>query len=264
MKIIRKVGKTKHNIKDLMTQIEQIIFNCSIAEYPDNWDQKYITQSLLLGLKGYLDNKTFHLPGDIINTQVKTYALYEFPQEQKLSQLGILFNISYHDGTAIEGGTLLDSHLKDSNKNTFSTIRKDVLKRSTSLSHHSSVLLFDYDSINGMAFPALPETILGNYPHSWTNWQPFTNLVAIRSNLVHALNIKHTGLYKVAVPFSYQLSYRYLYGLDLDFTENTLNIIKGHKEDKGNPNYIVCVSVSHGKSIHTRFDINQELYHELE
>ena len=116
-----------------------------------------------------------------------------------------------------------------------------------------------------MAFPSVPEAVIGNFPHSWDNWLPATQGAIVPVNCAMQLGQKNRGLYKIAVPFSYQLCYRYLYGLDLDYSDNSLKIARGTKLDKGSIKYLVCISVAHGGSEPQRyFDFNREIYTELE
>jgi hypothetical protein len=131
-------------------------------------------------------------------------------------------------------------------KSSFSTLRKDHLKRFHSLSPSAHLLLADYDMIAGMAFPTLPEAIIGNYPHSWNSWTPFTHLASVASSAVLALGSKTSSLYKVSLPFSYQLCYRLIHGMDLDHSKAAVDFASGQREDKGLPAYIMRVQIAHG------------------
>jgi hypothetical protein len=89
-------------------------------------------------------------------------------------------------------------------------------------------------------------------------------------NTAISLNLKNDRLHKVTIPFSYQFSFRYLYGKDLEFDGNKLNAAQGYLSDSiGLSDYVVAVTIKPSKKgdkeieIYYNPDINRELYAEI-
>lgn len=246
MRIIRNITSSgKNTMKTLSSDMEDAIYSNVKEHYPDSWYEPIITKSLLKELSDILNQRTIQIPGGTIRTASMLNILAEDP-DHELGDFGILAKIRYHDGQLIEGAAIFESVKKDHEKNIFSNLKKDVTKRIRSISHHSMLLMYDYDCITGMAFPTSAEAIIGGQPHGWDTWAPYTHAAAVQSNIALELGIKHTGLYKTAQPFSYQLCYRYLFGLDLDFQKTAVDTVKGFKSDRGNPKFLFIISASHG------------------
>jgi hypothetical protein len=265
MRIIKQLANgTRDSMKSLSYELESLIYLNVKENFPANWNQRNITRSLFSDLKKLFQGKTIYTPGDTIKTAWNLYERKEV-QEDMFGEIAIVVNVSYHDGQSARGVVFYDTAEKDSGKNTFSNLHKNNYRRLLSVSPHSQLLLLDYDTITGMAFPSTAESIIGNQPHSWNNWIPYTHAVTVPANLALSLDVKTTSLYKVSLPLSYQIGYRYLFGLDLDYSATAIETAAGIKTAKGNSRFLICVAVSHGGSEpDTGFDLNQEMYVEFD
>lgn len=92
------------------------------------------------------------------------------------------------------------------------------------------------------------------------------------------LNKKNDKLYKLSIPFSYQLTYRYFYGFDLQFDEDILKASKGDISTQikdSFPNYVVFITIQQGQKIgdkknketkgkseveEPKLDVNRDIY----
>jgi hypothetical protein len=231
----------------LARNIESLLYRATTANYPDYWEEDIVSLTLIKGLAGIFGAGTVQVPGNTIRTGLKAY-LMRGDQSIRLADLGLLVSIRYHDGQTIEGIAALRTAAKDRDKNTFSSLKKDQMKKMNSAFPHSQVLLYDYDHITGMAFPASAEAVLGSYPLSWNDWVPYTHGAVISTALTSRLGLKSTGLYKTSLPLAYQLCFRYLYGLDMDYLPLHTDIARGLKPDRGAFKHLICLSVSHGSS----------------
>lgn len=246
-----------------MVSFENRVFHHIKGAYPQNWEEDYLTHTLMMQMRDFFHFKRFRLPGDLVRTRWKLYQLND-PPVNPLADAVLLFSILYHDGTVLEGAAYIMARKKDPDKNTFSTLRKDQLKKLHSVGADARLLLYDYDPITGMAFPSVPDTTAGTYPHSWDNWVPYTHVAAVPSSTALALGAKTTGLYKTALPLSYQLCFRWFFGLDIEYGPAALETAKGNRPGRGTANFLACVSVSHGGAEPTEdFDFNRELYSEM-
>ncbi len=264
MKIIKQLATgNRDSMKSLTYELESLIYSNVKESYPHNWVQQQITRSLFSDMKGLFHGKTIHTPGDTIKSD---WTLYQQKNsaEDIFGEIAIVVQVTYHDGQIVRGVVFHDVTEKDGGKNTFSSLHKNNYRRLLSVSPHSQLLLYDYDTITGMAFPSTAESIIGNHPHSWNSWIPFTHAVSVPANLALTLDLKNTGLYKVSLPLSYQISYRYLYGLDLDYSAAAMEIAAGIKTVKGNPRFLICIAVSHGGAEPIiNFELNTKMYTEF-
>lgn len=265
MKIIKQLAQgNRDSMKSLSFELESLLYSCITEKFQNNWNSERITRSLFSSLKQLFHGKTVHTPGDTIKTAWHLLELKD-NSESVFGDFALVVQISYHDGQNARGVVFYDTAEKDAGKNIFPNLHKNNYRRLLSVSPHSQLLLYDYDAITGMAFPSTAESVIGNQPHSWNNWITYTHAVSIPANLALTLDIKTTGLYKVALPLSYQICYRYLYGLDLDYNTAALETATGIKSVKGNPRYLVFLAVSHGGSEPPAiFDYNNKLYSEFE
>ncbi len=261
---VKKIKQEENNMKSLMFDLEGYIYTHVRENYPNSWDEDTITRSLLITIKDSLNKKKIYLPGSSIRTSWSVYSHMNEP-DNIICDFAIAARIIYHDNYSVEGVALFDAKTRDPDKNTFSAIKVNNLKKIRSVSPYSQLILYDYDSITGMAFPTSAESIVGNYPHSWNNWLPATNAASVPVTLATELNVKNTGLYKVSLPFSYLLAYRYPFGLDLDFQKSALDICKGFKTDRGNPRYLVTLTVAHGGTdLQDDIEYNEDNYIAIE
>lgn len=263
MKTINRIREGADTMKSLVYELEEVFFRIVKNAYPALWEDAGITRSLIMDMSAAMADRQMKTPGNQVKMAMKPLMLAGEP-ESELCSAAMLFRIAYHDGQAAQGAAFLDAHVKDAGKNTFSSIKKDHLKRLHSIAHHSQLLLYDYDNITGMAFPATAESVLGAYPSNWNGWAPFTVAAAAPAHCAIALNSKDTGLYKASLPWSYQLCFRNIYGLDLDFGDAAVDTARGTRFEKGRARYLVLVSVAHGGAdLDENFDYDREAYTEM-
>lgn len=260
MKTINRIREGADTMKSLVYELEDIFFRIVKNAYPVLWEDAGITRSLIMDMSAALADRQMKTPGSQVKMAMRPLMLSGEP-ESELCSAAMLFRISYHDGQAVQGAALLDAHAKDPGKNSYSSIKKDHLKRLHSVAPRSQLLLFDYDNITGMAFPSTAESVLGAYPSNWNGWAPFTVAALAPAHCVLALNSRDTGLYKASLPWSYQLCFRNIYGLDLDFSDAAVDTARGVRSEKGRPRYLVLVSVAHGGAeLDEAFDYDRSAY----
>jgi hypothetical protein len=265
MKIIKQLASEgKDSMKSLSYELEALIYANIKENYPNSWNGDVVTRSLFSDMKKLMDGKKIHTPGATLSSGWKLYQRKK-DTESATGDLAVIVQISYHDGQIAEGVAYYDCAEKDPGKNSFSTLNKNKYKRLSSFAHHSQLLLFDYDPISGMAFPSTADYVIGSHPHNWNCWIPYTHAVTVPSNLAFMLGVKTTGMYKVSVPLSYQICYRYLYGLDLDFNKQALETAAGTNTARGNPKFLICISVTHGGAEPLNaYSIDKGVYSEFE
>ena len=228
MNFVEKVKKKRSNLKNIFFAMEELISSNIKKNLLVEWNENDITDSLFMDMQKLFNGRKIHLPGNVIESSWITYKR-KVEEENNIGKIALIFKITYHDGHDIEGVAFIDTKVKDPGKNTFSSLKKNQIRKMNSNISNSLLLLYDYDNISTMAFPAIPEAIISSYPSYWNNWIPFTNAVTLPADLAIALGDKTTGLYKVSTPFSYQLLFRYFFGLDLDYNNRGMDIARGYK-----------------------------------
>lgn len=265
MDIIKKIKSDGNSFKELSRELERLMSENVLEGYPGSWTMDTVAERFVTGLRNTLDGKRIVYPGKSMRTRLWAYKLID-DREAAMGDIAILVRMSYHDAHRTEGAVLLQGALKDPDKNTFSGLKRDALRKAHSISPHAWLMLCDYDTISGMAYPALAEYVIGNHPQGGTNWISYTNSVLVPAGLALELGVKTTGLYKASVPLSHQFCHRFLMGLDLDYHQLARDVARGAKKDRGIARYLLLISVSLGGaegSSDSDFDINRELYSPL-
>ena len=264
MKVIKQMAPGgRDSMKSLTYELESVIYASVKERYPSSWDADIITATLFAGMKNTLHGKRILTPGNVMHSRWQMYRLAG-RRDDAFCDIALIVQVSYHDGQIVRGAAFLDIAEKDPQKNTFSRLNKTRMKKISSAGHGSRILLYDYDPITGMAFPSTAESVIGTSPHSWNAWLPYTHAVAVPAGLALALDCKTTGLYKASLPLSYQICYRYLYGLDLDFGKQALDIASGMRTDRGSPGFLILVAAAHGGAEPLdSFEFNRDIYEHI-
>ena len=77
---------------------------------------------------------------------------------------------------------------------------------------------------------------------------PSTNTSALPINTAIHLKSKTDSLEKFSIPFSYQFTFRYLFGMDLEFGDELIKRVLGNVKDKADlPKYIIPITIKPGK-----------------
>lgn len=265
MKIIKQLTPgSKDTMKSLSAQLEALVNGNVRDNYPASWDRDHITRGLFSDLKQLLNGRAIHSPGDTMHTHWHLHRLKE-DSDVHFGHCALMIEVTYHDGQTVTGVAFLETAEKDGGKNTFSHVAKNNYRKMLTIAPHAQLLLYDYDTITGMAFPSTAESVIGSHPHTWNTWIPYTHAVMVPAGLALSLDTKTTALYKASLPFSYQLCYRYLHGLDLDFSKPALETAGGIRAERGNPKYLILISVSHGGAeARNSFEFDNRKYIEFE
>lgn len=265
MKIIRQVSSSgRETMKSLSFEIESFVYKHVKENFPSHWSKDHITRGLFSEIKKSLHGRIIYTGGGTLRTFWHLHRIKD-GIEDICADMGIVVRLSFHDGQTATGVAIFDIAEKDAGKNSFSSLNKSKYKKILHLAPHAQLLLYDYDAITGMALPVSAESVIGSYPHSWNNWMPFTHAVTLPACAALALDAKTTSLYKISLPLSYQILYRYLYGIDLDFSPLAIETASGIRNDRGNPAFLILISVAHGGGEQlTTFDFDNHKYIEFE
>ena len=243
---------------EFVSEIEDILLEHVKNNYPVDWDENFITRSLLKEIRHRLGSVF------VADLQHRTridwvpYKLSGTP-ENKFGDIAILVNIRYQDGDGIEGVAFLEAKKRNQKETEFGAIKTEQLENILKNAPSSMMLLYDYDDITQFV-DFIPSK--GPWLRGW-KYKPCTCAVTVPLTLVSNTRKRDMTLYKFSLPFSYQLVFRYFQGLDLEFQKNPIQIAKGYASDKGLPTYLVAVSVAYGKVKPEVIEFNKELFTEI-
>lgn len=246
------------HIIEFCSEVEKIIANQVKGNYPVDWDEDFITRSIL---REFRNSFSYVEVDGLKNTITMAWSAYKLPRppETKFGDVAILINIRYQDGDDIEGVGFLEAKKRDKDKITFSALKIPQLKRINKNAPHSMLLLYDYEDITKFANEIIPNKDFYWFYYAWT---PYTYSVVVPSDIFLLTKQKNTTLYKYSLPFSYQLCFRYFSGLDLEFQEKAIEIAKGYNEKMG-ANYLLVISIAHGRMESPIVEFNRNRFTEL-
>ncbi|HEY2583971.1 MAG TPA: hypothetical protein VGI43_19335, partial [Mucilaginibacter sp.] len=244
--------------------LEQSIQHEINEAYPLHWEEDYITRRLLTVLAG-LNNSQIEVLNSLTNVFIKPFKL-KGVNEHKFGDIAILVEIEYKDGDKLKGVAFLEAKRKFRDSSEYDSLDFEQLKRIYSNAPNSRLLLYNYNAMSAIT-PTGLDTKHGS--SGMLPQMPVTHTTVLNLNAAIQFNIKSEHLHKVSIPFSYQFTYRYLYGLDLEFDEEKIKAAQGFLADKiGLSNFVVLISIKPGKKNEKEVSqlfspqINRELYAE--
>lgn len=255
----------KHS--DIIPLVEGII-NSEIEEHIQDdllaWHEDTITNNILRKFRKQLRNLTIKYgQRNLIYTNANFYK-NTGNTETRIGDIAIILQISYDDDNIIEGVGIIEAKKMNKDSKRFTSVRADQLERILTNASHSYLMLYDYEQIN--QDKNYKDYLISKRSNNVFPKTFYASLIPIKLALEFAqFNRK---IYRFTTPFSYQLIYRYIYGLDLDFSSDLINVAKGNQtEALFPPKYLVTIQVKHSK-IEGEFqsqdiEINSEYFEEI-
>ena len=152
--------------------------------------------------------------------------------------------------------------------NEYTAIKFNQLSRIYGFAPSARLLLYNYNYMSNLAPTGLDGSrsassgILPKIPSTYTSVLPV--------NLAIHLNTKKDNLEKFSIPFSYQFTFRYLFGMELEFGDKLIERILGNSTNKEDlPSYVVPITIKPSKKgdkgIESVFrpEINREIFAEI-
>lgn len=209
-----------------------------------NWNEDYITLSILKELRRsfqrvkiqYSRNKFIQIKTNFFKFNKKLKA------EEKYGDIAILINLSYDDGITFEGVGLLEAKRLYQDKDSFGAIKQKQLRTIYKNAPHAFLMLYDYERIdNNHNFKNYLETKKKQF-----STPLYASLIPI--NIATNFDKFERDIYRFSTAFSYQFAYRYIHGLDLEFSDEIIQAAKGYQVDEIHPpKYVIQVSIKHTK-----------------
>lgn len=242
----------KSNLNKFCQEVEELINELVQENYVLNWDEDFLTRK-------FLSQLTQRLNGSLItDLENRVVFLTPFkltkPVEKKFGDIAIIVRIEFGDGDVIEGIAFLEAKRKYKESRNFDAIKWEQLERIYNKAPHSQLLLYDFRDISEFASTGLVSKKSATAGNPMAQL-PVTKFVTVPINKAIQIKQKNERLYKLSLPISYQLGYRYLNGFDLDFTNEKLSQVKSdfaknyENVDLDIPTHLIYVSIVPDKSV---------------
>ena len=231
-----------------------------------HWDEDHITLNLLAELNKTLSS--IELEGEDFrrNIEWETYKL-RGTYESKFGDIAVVVNISYRDGTNLEGVAFLEAKRRDWRKTTFSAMNKPQLRRILKHAPRAHYLLYDYEDITGFS----NAVSFGSEVDRYKSYMPGfltekTSSLCVPLNVADATGFKDTLLYRHGTPLSWMLSNRYFQGLDLEYDATAKAVATGFLNKFGLPKFVMKVDVTEqgAKQSDHQLQLNFQEYEKIE
>jgi hypothetical protein len=232
-----------------------------------SWNEDYITFKLLSELNSTLSSVDLEGKNFRQSIEWESYKL-RGSYETNFGDIAIIVNISYRDGTGLEGVAFLEAKRRDWRKTTFSAMNKTQLKRILRHAPRAHYLLYDYEGIIGFSNPVSFGREVSRYRRSY--WPGLltekTSSLCVPLNVAGATGFKDTLLYRHGTPLAWMLSNRYFQGLDLEFDDTAKSVATGFLNKFGLPKFVMRVEVTEqgAEPRENQLQLNFEEYEKLE
>lgn len=246
--------------------LERNITKEIINAYPFEWSEDYLSLRLTRALRE-LNSFQVEYTNQCNNVFIMAFKL-KGKNENKFGDIAIIMDIEYKDGDKLNGVAFLEAKMMYGNSNEYGALKKDQLESIYSNAPNSRLLLYNYNHMpiapigSGTGKVTGGSSLLPKYPATYCSVLPVNTALELKQ--------KDNRLHKVSIPLSYQFSFRYLFGMDLEFENDKIQSAQGYLQEKyGMPSYVVAVSVKPGRKGEKQIDalyqpeINRDLYDEI-
>ncbi len=226
----------------LTYDVEGIVRHRVATGFAHRHVENTITENLLTELNDQLHE--VELTDLSTSTKILCEAYkYSGAAETAYGDIAVLVKIHYPDKTLFEGIGFLEAKKRDISGNGFGAFKLDQIQRIYQNAPHSFVLMYDQKSIKS-------DFVDVDVPYRMNCKMCFpppidTHAAVVANNVILRGSTLDTSLYKYSLPFSYQFCYRYLLGLDLNFSRSAAETAE--KFVKSLPQrYVMTINVFRG------------------
>lgn len=263
----------KITLNKFCQEVEKIIKSVVDETSMIDWNEDHITRRLLHLMRFNLNGSQIE-DLELRNVFINPFKLKSKKMENSYGDIAVVVKIEYKDGDWLEGVGFLEAKRKYKDSGAFDALKWGQLEKIVANASHSQLLLYDFKPITDFAPTGLETSRVASgsnamisLPVTYITTAPIKNTLQLKKN--------NERLYKLSIPFSYQLVYRYFYGFDLQFEDKLIKAAKGDITEQIKetfPNYVVFVTIQQGQKIsekknkekleifEPRIEINTELF----
>lgn len=207
------MGTQFESIVSLAWEVESAISSAIRKTEKNSWDENHLTFKMLERLAPILNGATVN---EREERQLTCRAFKAKGRvEQEHGDIAVLVRILYPDGDLVDGVGYLEAKRRDWSLDRFSAMKVDQLRREYRQTGHAQVLLYDREPILTIRNSCeLSDWTSPPVPQAFT--VPVTYAAVVPMELMFDRKRHNRRAYRFALPFSYQLCFRYFQGLDLE------------------------------------------------
>jgi hypothetical protein len=250
------------DLASLANAVENILSKNITVGFGNDHVEDTITENILTGLRILLKSKQLAGLSDILTITCEAYK-YRGPLENSYGDIGIILNIYYADNNSLSGVGFLEAKKRDKQKGDYTAFNIAQADRIYTNAPNSYLLLYDYN-------PVQAECSNVNIPYRqfcsvcYRSLNENTHAVVVPMNLVLTRESVGKETYRFALPFSYQLCFRYLLGFDLNFVSHPSVSLREYMIEH-RTKHIMEITVIHGdRRVDTSPTVNNNIYEPLE
>jgi hypothetical protein len=245
-------------------QIENILETEVIKLLPGTWNEDLLTYNFLIRLTRELSTTQIEDQRGTLNVRINAFKQSGALAETKFGDIAVIVRINYPDGEILEGVGFLEAKKRKMDSTRYDTVKVRQLKTINKNAPRARLLLYDFEPITGFINTYFEEEFHYRRDVEILRLRPTTFSVAVPVNLVLAVGHYDTKLYKFGLPFSHQLTFRYMNGHDLEFDKSILDATKGFADRQRLSNYIIAITIGPGKNDNTpEIKINSDYWENL-
>lgn len=214
--------------------------------YPANWDEDYITRRITVALASLNGTQVEYL------TKFQNIFIAAFKQKGKAEtnygDLAIVVDITYADGDNLVGVAFLEAKRRYEKTTEYKKLDFVQLQRIYDNAPSARLLLYNYKPMSELAPTGLDGGNVSSGGSGLLPKLPSTYTSVMPANTAIHLKKKDDSIEKFSIPFSYQLAFRYLFGMELEFDKEKVDAALGNaKNEEDIPLYVIPITVKPGK-----------------
>ena len=232
---------------------------------PGYWDEDQLTINFLIALTKKLSNCTITDLRGISKVYINAFKQSGTLTETKYGDIAVILNITFPDGENLEGVGYLEAKKRKKGAIVFDAVKETQLRTIDRNAPRARLLLYDYEPITNFVPTYFEADIYYKKHYKSLRLMPTIFSVALPLNLALQMKSYDTSLYKFGLPFSHQLTFRYMYGQDLEFEKLALKASKGYADRQNLSKYILTITVGPEDKIHeSDILVNKDNYEQIQ
>jgi len=257
----RTEGRVLYETRDDLTHdMGKIIYATLDKCIEGDWDENYITRSLLSNIRDYFSQ--VHLNEDEKQGKPSVCQIQAYGNRKKnnyepdFGDIGILVRLNLGEGRILEGVALLeakriytsDEGIDNVKTPEFSALKYEQLSKHVANTSNHRTVLYDFYS-------------KGNTREVYAKTLPSQHMFIAQKN--------DRSIYPLTEDFSYCLTHRYMKGLELNYDREVIDGFKGNLSDRASKRYLLELDFCSEDDFKKRNDllgheINKDIYEEIE
>jgi hypothetical protein len=214
-----------------VNELETFFEKLSNSAYPNEWDENFLSFSLMQELRRIFSNRTIQFDGWRKLIHWESYK-NNGKKETNYGDIALILHIQFSSGEILKGIACIEAK-RQYNSGRYEALNTAQLIRTLTMAPYSHLLFYNFN----------PEDLNLKFPDSGT-WRTFFTISPINTSLSYLLQTKNNSTVKrVSFPFSMFLTSRIFWGHDLDYRAEVYNDLSRGENRIIDPSYLGVVNI---------------------